>query len=140
MQISLRGLLLFTAAVSVLCVVMFVAPPMWGVWIMAVATHLMLPPFLLAGLIYSYGPVRAFFLGATLSIALPVLVGAFYILSAMDGMDDGAQFTKFLYAIVWATAIISGLACTGIYRFVTAPVAAVEPITTLETEGGPCGE
>ena len=141
MQMSLRGLMLFTAVLSLLCVVLFVAPGQWGAGIMAAISHFIVPPALLTGLIYSRGAVRAFFLGAVLSVGLPTSLAAVYVMigAASGGVGEIAQYVKFFYAMLWATGIASGLIGAAIYRFVApaspddAPLAAAQ-----EPKESPC--
>lgn len=62
-QFSIRSLLVATAVVAVIVWVLFVPPHVVGALVMSLLC-LLLPPAILAGLIYQRGYWRAFFVGA----------------------------------------------------------------------------
>ena len=71
MKISLFGLLVTVTVASLICVLFFVLPPLWSSSVLISLTATVLPSLLFTGCLYGLGSIRAFFVGAAATAALP---------------------------------------------------------------------
>jgi hypothetical protein len=91
-QFSIRSLLLLTTACAVLVWVLFAPPQLAGALVM-LALCLLLPPVVVAGILYQRSYWRAFFIGAA-----PWTAGMFFWLSylILESLDDGDWLELFV--------------------------------------------
>ncbi|HUE71662.1 MAG TPA: hypothetical protein VMP01_12320 [Pirellulaceae bacterium] len=119
MQFTIRSLLVVTALVSVLCGIVFAAPPIVAVPILC-AILWVCPAFWVNGIIFGRGAWRAFFVGGFMAGLVPHLVALYFSIMAivlvfsgesMDSVIDGLE-------LPWPNLLIAAiLLAPGLFAF-----------------------
>ena len=95
MQFRLRSLFLLTAAVSVLCGLIFAAPPIVAIPIFCLILWVC-PAFWITGIIYGRGAWRPFFIGGTLAGLPPHLASLYYSIMVVVSLFENNTLAELL--------------------------------------------
>lgn len=141
MQFRLRSLFILTAVASVLCGLIFAAPPIVALPIFCVILWVC-PAFWITGMIYSRGAWRPFFIGGVMAGIGPHLAALWYsimVVISLLGGDGIAELTPplggftniFMAAMLLGSgpfALLGGWTGMGVY-YAFQPPASAPPMT-----------
>lgn len=91
MQFRLRSLFILTAVVSVMCGLIFAAPPIVALPIFCLILWVC-PAFWITGIIYGRGAWRPFFIGGVMAGIGPHLASLYYSIMVAASLFDGGAF------------------------------------------------
>jgi hypothetical protein len=118
MQFTIRSLLVVTALVSVLCGIVFAAPPVVAVPILC-AILWVCPAFWVNGIIFGRDAWRAFFVGGFMAGLVPHLVALYFSVTAAVLVLSGQSLDEIIpTATPWPNLIIAAiLLAPGLFAF-----------------------
>ena len=95
MQFRLRSLFILTAVVSVMCGLIFAAPPIVAIPIFCMILWVC-PAFWITGIIYGRGAWRPFFIGGVMAGIGPHLASLYYSIMAVGSLFENNSWTELL--------------------------------------------
>jgi hypothetical protein len=95
MQFRLRSLFILTAVVSVMCGLIFAAPPIVALPIFCLILWVC-PAFWITGIIYGRGAWRPFFIGGVMAGIGPHLASLYYSIMVVASLFDGSTLEGLL--------------------------------------------
>jgi hypothetical protein len=147
MQFRLRSLFILTAVVSVMCGLIFAAPPIVAVPVFCLILWVC-PAFWITGIIYGRGAWRPFFIGGVMAGIGPHLASLYYSIGIASEILDGGilgnvinlreKFPNLMMAGLLLGsgpfALLGGWIGMGVYYAFQPPAARVPPTPTFAND------
>ena len=109
MQFTIRSLLVLTAIVSVLCGIVFAAPPILAVPLLCMILWVC-PAFWVNGIIYGRGAWRPFFIGGFMAGLVPHLIALYFSITAVILVFSGQSLGDLIdMNLPWPNLLISAI-------------------------------
>lgn len=112
MQFTIRSLLIVTAFVSILCGIVFAAPPIVAAPLLC-AILWVCPAFWVNGIVYGRGVWRPFFIGGFMAGLVPHMMALYYSVVAVvmafsgEGLDDLVAVTSPFPNLIMSAILLS---------------------------------